>query len=169
MNALHSKASAEWYTPRDYVEAARKVLGGIDLDPASSDTANALIGATRFATRDQDGLAEGCLWRGRVFLNPPGGRVRDFWRRLLREIRSGDTTAAIWIGYSLQQLQTLQAADTSGPVEMANALCFPRKRIAFLNVHGQPSGSPTHGNYVAYFGPKVALFREVFRGFGEVV
>ncbi len=168
MNALHSKASSEWYTPVEYVMAARKVMGGIDYDPATSARANETVRATHWNTTEVDGLDEGCLWTGRVFINPPGGLVREFWRRLIGEIRNGYTTEAIWIGYSLQQLQTLQRPDTYGPVEMANALCFPRKRIAFLNDMGQPSKSPTHGNYVAYFGPKVSLFRDVFRQFGEV-
>jgi len=171
MNALHSKATAEWYTPAEYVEAARKVMGGIDYDPASSERANEIVGAVRYNTKDfegHDGLSHHYQWHGCVFLNPPGGQVADFWRKLLVEIAEGRTAQAVWIGYSLQQLQTLQRPDTYGPVEMANALCFPRKRIAFLNEAGQPSGSPTHGNYIAYFGPKVTRFREVFRVFGEV-
>src|ERR1035437_2395258 len=35
----------EWYTPSEYVELARRVLGEIDLDPASSDEAQTTIKA----------------------------------------------------------------------------------------------------------------------------
>src|SRR5512134_1699762 len=52
----------EWYTPAPYVEAARACLGAIDLDPASSATAQATVRAARFFTRDDDGLKQ--EWRG---------------------------------------------------------------------------------------------------------
>jgi hypothetical protein len=39
----------EWYTPKQYIEAARKVLGEIDLDPATSEKAQETIGAKCFS------------------------------------------------------------------------------------------------------------------------
>jgi hypothetical protein len=63
---------AEWYTPAAILEAARKALGAIDLDPASSDIAQALVQARAFFTAEDDGLAQ--EWHGRVWLNPPYSR-----------------------------------------------------------------------------------------------
>ena len=62
----------EYYTPIEIVEAARAVMGGIDLDPASSETANKQIKAARIFTVETNGLIQ--EWHGRIWLNPPFSR-----------------------------------------------------------------------------------------------
>jgi hypothetical protein len=82
----------DWRTPRKFLDAARAVMGAIDLDPASSAEANETVRATRFYTEADDGLRQ--PWRGCVWLNPPyGGEARLFVERLLREYQVGNVTA----------------------------------------------------------------------------
>lgn len=52
----------EWYTPDEWIDAARKVMGGIDLDPASTVEANRVIKAKAFFALDDDGLKQ--KWSG---------------------------------------------------------------------------------------------------------
>lgn len=65
----------EYYTPPRIVEAARRTMGAIDLDPASSATANQRVGAARFYTEVDDGLAQ--PWEGRIWMNHPFGRTTN--------------------------------------------------------------------------------------------
>ena len=135
--ARHSCDSPEWFTPRPFVEAARKVLGAIDLDPASHAEANRIVRAGRFYDARANGLKQ--PWAGRVFLNPPGGLVAAFWLRMIDMYEARQITAAIWIGYSLEQLQTLQGYEPHEgdprivmPGPLTFPICVPDRRIPFV-------------------------------------
>lgn len=175
-NPLHSAATAEHNTPREIVEAARLVLGGIDLDPMSNAVAQRTIRATVFYTE-----ADNCFvqpWLGRTFLNPAGGLVREAWQRLMIEYGRGDVPAFIWIGYSLEQLQSLQVeaydrrrkiSETyPGPTPIEFPICIPRARLRFEDQDGVPQTQPTHANYICYGGPAIGRFVQEFSAFGAV-
>jgi hypothetical protein len=146
------------------------------------------VRAAFYFDKERSGLDARAMWNGRVFLNPPGGLVRDFWRRLEAEVTFRRTTQAVWIGYSLEQIQTLQT-DGRGPASLASAICYPRARMKFdvselerarlqavldakLAAEGKPSrrwtNSPTHANFIAYIGPSPDRFADLFGAFGEV-
>ena len=94
----------EWYTPSRYVEAARKVMGGIDLDPASCELANRTVKAKRYYAIEDDGLKQ--KWEGRIWLNPPykkdnsqpNGKksiIATWVSTLIRHYRENNVTQAI--------------------------------------------------------------------------
>lgn len=178
----HSMDTPEWYTPTMFVDAARVAMGDIDLDPASHPEANERLQIPRIFTESDNGLEQD--WFGRVFINPPGGLVPEFWRKLLKEYQACRVDQAVWIGYSLEQLQTLQnVAATHTPMDFPT--CFTKKRIAFventakqaarfekLRAQGKkPSiiSSPSHSNYITYLGARRDEFRAAFSQFGQVV
>ena len=49
----HNSGENEWYTPPDYIEAARTVMGEIDVDPASSDLAQRTVQAAKYFTKQK--------------------------------------------------------------------------------------------------------------------
>lgn len=176
--ARHLSESAEWYSPPELLESARRVMGGIDLDPASSHTANKLVGATRIHTLADDGLEQ--RWSGRVWLNPPGDRAgslpKRFWGQLVRSYQAGLVPEAIYLGFSLEQLVSLQQQEplalTQHLSPLAFPLCVPRRRVRYLRPSevGRlvPADSPTHGSFLVYLGSKAEAFRAEFRQHGDV-
>src|SRR5260221_7395603 len=68
--------SNEWFTPSRYIEAARLVMGSIDLDPASCSEANQTVKAKRYYSIDDNGLEQ--PWYGNIWLNPPYGRSANY-------------------------------------------------------------------------------------------
>jgi len=84
----------EWYTPQEYVDLARNVMGGIDLDPATHEIPQRRIKAEKYFTEKDDGLTK--EWHGRVWLNPPYAAtlIYRFVDKLLAEIKAGRVTQA---------------------------------------------------------------------------
>lgn len=153
MNIRHSSATNEYYSPPIIIEAARATLGAIDLDPASCEIANATIGAARFYNESIDGLTT--HWSGRVFLNPPGGKVagkssqKVWWARLARAHAAGDVQAAIFVGFSLEILQTSQVgSNTLTP--HAFPRCYPARRVAYMRPDGTTVDQPPHASVIVY-------------------
>lgn len=142
--AKHSSESVEHLTPAYVVEPARAVVGGFDLDPATTPFANEIVGAQYIYTAADDGLhaPDGSLreWRGRVFLNPPGGTLSEqergtrskqlrWWIHLCDEYVADRTTSAFFVGFNLEILQTSQQA--GAPCLLDFPHCIPRARIPF--------------------------------------
>lgn len=159
--AVQQSKTNEWYTPVAYLDAARKVLGGIDLDPASCAEANESVQADRFLTKDDDGLRVD--WVGRVWLNPPYGRLAgDFVTRLVDLHSAGSVTAAV-------TLVNAHCTDTKWFQSLwDHTLCFTDHRIDFANGTDDRGGS-THGSVFVYLGPDPGLFATEFASFGAIV
>lgn len=173
-NPMHSAETAEHNTPRAIVEAARRVLGTIDLDPMSNAVAQQTIRARTFYTEENSCFKY--IWEGATFLNPAGGLVREAWHHLMYCYGIGAVTSFVWIGYSLEQLQSLQVEDYdrkrkisetyTGPAPSEFPICIPRARLRFEDQDGVPQTQPTHANFIAYGGPAVYRFVETFGVFG---
>jgi hypothetical protein len=156
-----SSDSNEYYTLAEHIEAARSVLGGIDLDPASHPAANEVVKAARFYTIDDDGLAQD--WHGRLWLNPPWGKAGpDFVKKLVRSHQEKAVTAAIL-------LVNAHATDTAWFQPLWDyLLCFSCPRIRYWQLGGG-GNSPNSGSVFIYFGPECARFMEAFAQFGAIV
>ena len=151
----------EWFTPREFIEAAVRVMGGIDLDPASSATANAVVKATVFYTKDDDGLSQ--PWAGRVWMNPPYARpwVEFFCDRLSESVAEGRVTQACVLVNNATETGMFQRM-----AAVASAVCFPAGRVKFW--HPDKESAPLQGQAVLYFGSETAAFLTEFAAFGFV-
>lgn len=173
----HQSKSDSWRTPLWLVEAAREVLGTIDLDPASDADANERVRAQQFIGLPDDSLF--CKWApGSVFLNPPGGRRGSkslaglFWQRLMAHRREEKLSHAIFVGFTLEILRTTQGKLPGRQSAADFPFCIPAKRVHFDPPPGCEETSPTHGNAIIYVPGSVDKsdkFAEVFSAFGKVV
>ncbi len=163
----------EWYTPPSLIARVARVLGTIDLDPASCALANEAVRARAFYTREDDGLTR--CWQGRVYLNPPyshederrgmGGAKREgptalFVKKLLDEYRAGNVTEAI-LCVNADTCRSWFAPLWDFPI------CFVYEPVQFI----RPGGEKEHhffGTAFVYLGTNIQSFIDVFHSIGAV-
>jgi len=158
-NVLVSKytGNEEWYTPQKYIDMAREVMGGIDLDPASNDFANKTVNATTYYTKEDDGLSK--EWKGRIWLNPPYSSIIS---KFIDKICYSNIEAIVLTNNSTDTKWFQQAAVN------CDAICFTHGRINFYN-NEQKKSSPTNGQSFFYFGNNKTKFSNIFKEVGFIV
>jgi phage N-6-adenine-methyltransferase len=153
----------ERYTPPEYIDAAREILGEFDLDPATCAMAQETVRANEFFTAETDGLSQ--EWHGKVWMNPPYHRelAPAFISKLIEEKEAGRVSEAVVL--------TNNSTDTAWFQQLApvsSAICFTKGRINFTVPNGPPV-MPTQGQAFFYLGDNPQAFAERFAEFGLIV
>jgi hypothetical protein len=173
--AQHSGESIEHYTPHEFIEAERRVMGQIDFDPFSCAAANRIVGAARFLSQTTEGLwvddvldQRGAVgdgftqeWAGRVHCNPPGGvftadeqgrtagsRQCAAWFKLAMEWCAGRARSAVFVAFSLEILQRSQMVPERGalPIPLDFPMCYPSRRVPYIRENGELGTQPPHAS-----------------------
>lgn len=140
MNAQHLSLSDSWMTPQDVIDRARRTLGVIDLDPASSFAGNNRVNAMLYFDEAMNGLEQTWCMRGTtwhipkdgptvvsppnsiiplsVFCNPPGGKFPKG-----HELGGQSKTKLFW--------QKLVAEREAGHIKHAIFLFFSLEGLSF--------------------------------------
>ena len=162
VHVAQNSGENEWYTPAQFIESARLVMGSIDTDPASSPIANATVKATRFFTKDEDGLKQ--KWEGNVWMNPPYAQplMSQFAEAISEKFEICEIQQAIILVNNATETQWFQRM-----ASVASAVCFPKSRVKFLDPNGKP-GAPLQGQAIIYMGDNRRVFRDEFRKYGAI-
>ena len=155
-HVANNSGDNEWYTPAEYIEAAREVMGSIDLDPASNEYANETVKASTYYTEETNGLDK--EWFGNIWMNPPYSTalIKEFAEKLSNStfkqaiVLVNNATDTAWFKLLIQQ---------------AKAVVFTTGRIRFEKRNGS-KGAPLQGQAFIYYGDNVEKFLEVFEAFG---
>lgn len=150
----------EWYTPQEFIEAAREVMGSIDVDPASSDIAQEVVKAGTYYTAETNGLDK--TWTGNVWMNPPyaSDLIGKFIDKLVDERKN----------YQQAIVLVNNATETewfNKIISISSAVCFPKSRVKFYMPDGK-TGAPLQGQAVIYIGENIEKFTETFKKSGWI-
>lgn len=163
-HVTNNSGENEWYTPPEFLESAREVMGSIDCDPATSEKAQETVRAESYFTQETNGLEQ--EWGDNVWMNPPyaTGLIGPFISKLCDEVEAGRVSQAI--------ILTNNATDTewfAELAEVATAFCFKQSRIRFLDADGEPGKAPLQGQVFTYIGKDWRGFVNEYRQHGLVV
>lgn len=180
----------EYYTPPEYTSAAAAMFRWkIDLDPASSERANRLVGAENIFTIEDDGLKQ--KWFGNVWMNHPFSKGEkachidrkkckkarckkrgyhidqdipgnsDWVNKLISEYESGNVNEAVMICF-------LSASESWFRPLLEFPICFINGRVDYLDKNYERTRGAPKGSVIIYLGRNEARFRQYFERLGKV-
>lgn len=157
-----TSGEVEYYTPAPIIESARRAMGSITLDPASSRAANITVKAASIFTKADDGLSR--PWSGNVWLNHPFGRgLNQKWiTKLVSEYGGmGAVEQACCITYACTSEAWFKPL-------LLRPQCFLIPRTNYLLPDGTVYRGVTKGSVVTYFGHNWQAFVREFKHLGVV-
>lgn len=181
-----TSGQVEYYTPQAIIEAARAVMGEIDMDPASSRAANARVKARDFFDEGMDGMLT--PWGSqnhpnRVWLNHPFGKAeppcpqgcdknhfhhkneyygnRRWIQKLMDEYAGGRVCEAMCITYACTSEKWFQPL-------LEYPQCFINARTNYVLPDGTVKKGVTKGSVITYLGRRPEEFNRAFRQFGKI-
>ena len=164
----------QWETPDEYLEAARELMGDIDIDPCTTERAQERIKASVYYTKDTNGLDKS--WVGRLWLNAPYdvGIIEQFMERAVDQYHIGN----IIEGLILTHTNNTHHEYFQKVLAECSAACFVSDYIRWTSGHVQEEINlnkmgikwhpeyTKHGNAVLYLGVRPYNFKKVFSKFG---
>jgi len=188
----------EYYTPIEIVNAARKTMGRIDLDPASSHIANTHVSSESIFTIEDDGLAQD--WFGKVWMNHPFGKSEEVCKpkcnkkRCISSIFSSKPRPKNWRGHCITEripgsedwIKKLISEYEHGAVSEACCItysctsekwfqpllpylqCFLVPRTNYFLPDGLKKQGVTKGSVITYLGNNSLNFYKYFSSFGHI-
>jgi hypothetical protein len=179
--------NVEYFTPSAIVEAARRVMGSIELDPASCAKANETIRAERFYDEAMDGYNQPWVAQT-LWLNHPFGREEQVCDNDCKKktcAKRGHHVEKYKPG-NKQWVDKLEASYRDGLVGEACCICFASTsegwfrpllfrpqcflspRTNYVGPDGKIVQGVSKGSVVTYFGTNVAAFAREFAALGVV-
>ncbi|MBD2038246.1 hypothetical protein H6F76_25160 [Leptolyngbya sp. FACHB-321] len=160
----HSSDSNEWYTLPFWVDKARALMGGIDVDPASSVEAQSWIQAQTYYTQAENGLQQS--WFGRLWLNPPYGKRNHAKKTYGATVWVQRAIAEYQAGHITQAVLWLRASGNAG-IRALEQGGFPRVTLGRIphappGANGVPQKAVGHDTVVWYLGPQTERFQALF-------
>lgn len=138
----------DWYTPAEWIEAARYILYGIDLDPFSSELANQRVRANKYFTQEDDAFSQ--AWEAKtVWMNPPytRGLVDKAVTRFVEEFRAGHFQSGLVLVNNMTDTKWYRRLLLTSSLH-----CNIMGRIQFENAAGQRISGNTRGQSLFLFG-----------------
>lgn len=152
-----------WGTPLYIRDLAILTMGSIDLDPASSISANKTIVASHIFTSEDDGLKHD--WFGNVWLNHPfSKRNNKLWpSKLINEYTKGNVIQACCITFASTSEKWFKPL-------MSYSQVYISGRVNYINIDtGLEVKGVTKGSVITYLGDDIKSFIYYFKTIGDVM